>query len=438
MNNPACTSQRALVSNTHPPSPERRQRVPPMALPARRILPHALSIILALVLTVGCHRTKSLEGFHPTNTPSVQTENVPIQPTSTGEQPFAPQVNEGDGMVSLLVINGQTITVDEILDPIRNDLAERAQAMPPERYGAYLVDRLEGQVRVLARDALLHHAAAKGLTDQEQEGLEKFVDQAVRDRINEEFGGRQTRYEDALAQEDRSMEDDREGIRRELLISRWLQQTVVRRVTDPTRDELWNFYEERKESLSAPPRRRMLLVEIPILAELPKEVNAPTQEQLQEARAAARAKAAQARSELLAGAEFAKVAMKYSKGLYAQAGGRWGWVTRDGVRERWAPAVKALFDLPAVDVPSDIVETPESCFIVQAAAIETARRSDFESIQPQLTQQFREAQFRRLVEEEVSELHDNAHIEPRDVGRFLRAVAAAAPQPSGERSGRGP
>ena len=234
------------------------------------------------------------------------------------------------------------------------------------------------------------------------------------------------------------MEDDREGIRRELLISRWLQQTVVRRVTDPTRDELWNFYEERKESLSAPPRRRMLLVEIPILAELPKEVNAPTQEQLQEARAAARAKAAQARSELLAGAEFAKVAMKYSKGLYAQAGGRWGWVTRDGVRERWAPAVKALFDLPAVDVPSEIVETPESCFIVQAAAIETARRSDFESIQPQLTQQFREAQFRRLVEEEVSELHDNAHIEPRDVGRFLRAVAAAAPQPSGERSGRVP
>lgn len=452
MNNPACTSQRALVSNTHPfprlriaphlPSPERQRRVfaPQRTTPLStgRILPHALSIILALVLTVGCHRAKNLEGFHPTNTPSVQTENTPIQSASTGERSSASDVDEDTGMVSLLVINGQTITVDEILDPIRSDLVERAQAMPPERYGAYLVDRLENQVRVLARDALLYEAASKGLTDQEQEGLEKFVDQAVRDRINEKFAGRQTRYERALAQEGRSMEDDRERIRRGLLISRWLQQTVVRRITDPTRDELWKFYEDRKESLSAPPRRRMLLVEIPILAELPKDVNAPTEEQLQEARAAAWAKADQARGELLAGAEFAQVAMKYSKGLYAKAGGRWGWVTRDGVRERWAPAVKALFDLPAVGTPSDIVETPESCFIVQAAEIETARQADFESIQPQLTQQFREAQFRRLIDEEVSELHAKAHIEPRNVGRFLRAVAAAAPQPSGERSGRGP
>jgi hypothetical protein len=380
----------------------------------------------ALVLPAACH---DLGG----NGDGLDRESAAAHETeSWSEAAFIPTDPLADeGPVSTLVINDTTITVDEMLMTIRDDLEAQSEALPPDRYMAYLVRKLQDRVRILARDALLYHEASKDVTEQEEDAIAGFVDQQVRDRINREFGGRQTRYERALADEGRSSDDDRERMRREMLIARWLQQSIVRKISDPTRDELWSFYLIQKDSLAKPPRRDMRLIEISILAELPAGVNTPTPEQLRTARAAAEMKAAEARDLILNGTGFAEVAAEYSKGLYAKSGGEWGWVTRDGVRERWLPAVDALFQLTEAGLPSEVIETQEAFFIVQAAAIDLGSTPEFESVQIELMEQYRDSRFNALVEEEIARLHDQAHIQPPNIGRFLRAVAIAAPQPIG-------
>lgn len=347
--------------------------------------------------------------------------------------PNGVSVDDDDGIepVSVMTINGDSITVEDVLSPIRENLEERARTMPPAQYQTYALQAVEATVRRLARDALLHHEASKGLTEPESEMLDSFVDQRIRDRINADFDGRQTRYQRALTEQGTTVEEERDRVYRQLTVVRWIQLNITERIVDPTRDQLLKVYESRQAALTKAPRREMWLIEVSVLARLPESVSPPSAAQLAGARAEARAKAEEARSELLAGTEFAVVAKRYSDGLHARNGGAWGWVTRGSVREHWEPAVNTLFQLPEPGVPSEIVETREALFIIQAARIDPGEQPDFEAIQPELVRRFREAEFNRQIEETIGLLQSEAHIRPRDMNRFFRAVAMAAPQPAG-------
>ncbi len=332
--------------------------------------------------------------------------------------------------MTTLSINGDVITAEEVLRPLQADLERRAVEMAAAEYERYLTEVVQSRVRAVARDLLLYQEASKNLTEAEREGIGRFADQRIRDRINEEFGGRQTRYERALAEEGLSLEQAREEELRQLIIARWIRMTIAPKVADPTRDQLWNVYESQRDTLVRPPRRKMRLIEISVLAELPPDVEAPTTEQLAQARASAREKAEEARQAILDGADFADVARRYSTGLHARDGGLWGWVTRGSVREKWEPAVEALFRLPETGTPGEIIETPDAFFIVEAVSIDPGSAPDFESIQPKLVESYRNAQFNLLVDEWVMKLQERADIRPRNVNRFLLGVLQAAPQPS--------
>lgn len=340
---------------------------------------------------------------------------------------------ESDEPVSLLTINGESVTVEEVLKPIRDELDQRARTMTPGQYRSYLTEAIQYRVRLMARDRLVYQEAAKNLTDQEEEAVGRFVDQQVRERVNSEFAGRQTRYQKALAGQGLSMDDDRQRIRRELIIARWLRATVSPKIADPTRDELWTIFQNQKASMTKPERRKMQLIEISVLGQLPPDVSAPSAAQLENARTAAGGQAGRVRTEIDNGADFAEVAKQHSTGPQARNGGNWGWVTRGSVRRRWEPAVEALFGLAKCGVSSQVIETPDAFFIVQAASIDPGHEPDFESLQPELVEHFRNAQFNELVNERVERLQAAAHIRPRNISRFLRAVVQAAPQPTPDR-----
>ncbi len=362
------------------------------------------------------------------------------EPSSTtagfiGKEPITPadaalDAPDGDGSpVSVLAINDHRIGVDQVLKPIRDDLAERARRMPPAEYGRYLVNAIQARVRTLARDTLLIQEASKDLTEQEESYIADLVDQQIRKQVNRDFAGRQARFERALAQGGSSLADRRAELRRELVITRWLQLTINRRISDPTRDELWSAYASQKDALTKPPRRDMLIIEIAKESKMPEGVTHPDATTLRKCRESALEDARAARAGITSGGAFADEAAKHSTGWHKKSGGRFGWVTRDGVRQRLAPAVEALFTLPDTSTPSDIIETPDAFFIVQAAAIDAGEQPDFRSLQPRLVEHYRQARFNELVEEFVGKLQDDATIRPLDITRFFRAVALAAPQP---------
>ncbi|MBN1513542.1 MAG: peptidyl-prolyl cis-trans isomerase [Phycisphaerae bacterium] len=377
-------------------------------------------MLLVMLACTGCPNAKKAgepkqKSLHAR--PSDPWKNDPAAVRPTAPDDISP--------VSVMFINGETVTAEEILRPVRKELEERAAVMPLEPYQRYLVDAVGSRIRAEARERLLYQAASKDITEQEWEQFDKFVDTRVRETINEQHQGRQTRYEKSLADKGVSLEQDRQRLRRELVIQRYLYQNVGRRITNPTRRELWQYYQDHLDEMTRPARREMFLIEVPKDAPL-EAVTAANGEKVQ---LDAKTAITMARSELIAGTEFAEVAQKYSAGLHAAEGGPWGMVARDSVRERWQPAVDALFQLESGQV-SDTIETDEAYFIVRCGKIDSGEPPDFETIQPQLVERYREAMFNRLVEELVADLHSRAVIQPANLGRFLRGVVESAPMPS--------
>ncbi len=395
---------------------------------------HVLKIAILLasispsLCSIACRNDKPATGWKGRQDAKRGKSSTPSSRPPTPVLSFIPS-DDSDEPVDVLSINGQSIDVDDVLQPIRPFLQDRAHALPPGEYTALLGDTIRQRVQLLARDALVYNEAQKGFTDENETAIDQFIDQQVRDRINRDFAGRQTRFERALADEGSSLDDERQRLRREIIIAQWLRNTITPKIADPTRDELWSIFESRKDAQSKPERRKLRLIEVSVTAQLPDNVTAPTPDQLSDARSAAWIITQTAREQIRAGADFADVARKYSTGISARNGGEWGWVTRGSVREHLEPAVDALFSLPAAQQPSDVVETPQAFFVVQADEIEVAEDLVFESIQPALIERYREVRFEALVEELIAELQSTARIRPTNINRFLQSVVAAAPKP---------
>lgn len=328
--------------------------------------------------------------------------------------------------VGVLFVNGEALTVEDVLKWIRPDLRELAGKLGPKEYAAKLIERAQAEIRSRAEGMLLQQVAERQLKDQERQRLEQFVDGRIREIVNTEHGGRQTRYEEWLSERGLTPADDRARIRREMLIVAHLQRTIGNKVAEPTRRELEQYYSEYASETAARRQRHMLLIDVPIgdTDATGRSVTAPVPPEF------GRTKAARALARIRAGEPFAAVAREYSEGIQSSSGGDWGWVTRDGVKPRWQPAVDALYRLEEGEV-SDIVESEEACFIVCCADIEDVEVQSFADIQPELVERYKNRQFDALARTLVRELYQNARIRPENPARFLRAVVEAAPQPPG-------
>jgi len=389
----------------------------------------AFALASALLLSAGCSAMR----MNPMFRRAIDAGDTAPETSESEQQGSTAPVPSADdsssGPVDEMSVNGDTITVADILDPIRDDLEQHAKSMPPARYRNYLVEAIQYRVQLLARDRLIYQEASKDLSDAESEGLGKFVEQRIRDQINTEFAGRRIKYEQSLAAHGITPEKNRELVRRELVINRWLQLKIRPKIADPTRVQLWHIYESQRDSLAKPERRKMQLIEISVAAQLPRGQRSPSALQLADAQDKARRIVSEAYDALVAGADFGEVARQYSNGLRAASGGSWGWVTRGSVRERLEPAVEMLYSLESVGSLGDIVETPDAFFIVRVAQIDPGETPDFESMQPRLVEHFRNMQYNKLVEEFITKLRSKSRVRPTDITRFLRSVAAAAPQP---------
>ncbi len=326
--------------------------------------------------------------------------------------PSLPQDQEPQQDTTVLIINEDSLTVEDILAPLRPELLAKAKSMAPARYRDFLLARVQERVRTQARDLLLYQEASRRLGEAQHKQLESFVDQRIRDIVQEEYSGRQVRWELAMAEQGYSIEQARDNVRRELLIIMHLRQTISPLIQEPTRRELMRYYDQRKEELTTPERREMLLIE------LRKEGNQQQARDLAEA----------ALAELNQGADFADTARKHSQGLHAADGGSWGFIEPSSIHGRWAKAAQVLGELPKGGT-SPIIETEHSLFIVRVGDIEPRQEPDFTQMQQGLMKSYRDQQFNILVEETVGRLQDSATIRPKNLNLFLQAVIDASPRP---------
>ncbi|UCF34818.1 MAG: peptidylprolyl isomerase [Phycisphaerales bacterium] len=380
-----------------------------------------LTCTAMLLLLAGCAR--------PVSPYTTQARKVAERRKAQQSAKPDPQVDMPGGAVSEMTINGEVIRAEDILDPIRPDLRKRAEGMPPDAYREHVARQAAVLIMRKITDTLLYQEAEKRMLESERKYLETLVDGEVRKIVTTQFGGSQRRYEKYLEERGQILGDVYEETRRQLTIMRHVELNIKPKVPEPTRGELLSMYETTADEWRRPPRRSMSLIDVRVRDRLPQGLDYPSEEELKTAQAAARRRIEAAESEIRSGKPFSEVAGAYSDGLHAEDGGEWGWVTTEGVREAFAPAVEALQQLEPNQV-SGIIETKDRFFLVKCDEFDPGADPTFEGLQPELKQRYFRTEYARLEGELVKELQEGATITPENLDDFFAAVLATAPPAS--------
>lgn len=339
-------------------------------------------------------------------TSSSETERALRKPV----QPVAVQP-ETDGTIDRIMINGQPITIADVLDPLRDELDKRSKQNSPQVFQKFVVDAVGNTLRDRVTDALLYSEASRRMAKEEREALQGVIDTELRKRITQQFGGIQRNLENKLADQGRTLDDYRKDLEKEIMIYRYLELTLKPKVPQPTRPELKELFDELLSQWNETGRREMSLIDVQVAAQLPRRVRKPTDEQRAAAKAAARRKIEVAASALRAGKSFGEVAKEYSNGVYAAVGGAWGEVMREGLADRYQPVVAELFTMAEGEV-SDIIETGDAFFIVRCDKLVISEKPTFVKMQQRLKDRLFAQRYNNIVNEHIQELRDTARIEP--------------------------
>jgi hypothetical protein len=310
------------------------------------------------------------------------------------------------GVIDRLHINDDVLTVDEILEAMHEGLLQAAR-QGDDAYQAHVVNAAPRTIAARVQDILVYQAASRGMdTAQMNEAVGRAVDQEIRRRVTSDYGGRQSRFEAALRNSGRNLRDVRHDVRRELLVTRYMREAILPKISSPTRQELLSYYQEHIGDFSQPAVRELHLIDIPFDND----------------RDGARQRIDQAQHRVIQGEAFADVARSLSLGIKSSEGGAWGNVTSD-MHGRYAVVSTALAQLESQEL--SVVEGQDAFFIVKAGTVNPAVEQAFIDIQPQLTERYRDAQFEFFRRTMLATLIEEAVIVPSEQ-EFMRAVVQQA------------
>lgn len=352
--------------------------------------------------------------------------------------PIDPVESAGGSVIyaDALIVNDETIRVGDILEPLTPKLEELARELPPESYYLKATQLVRLQIIEAVAQHLIWRRAQRHLTDEIKPQLDKGVDKMEKDRINREFGGRETVYEKYLARHGKTRADVRERLKRSLVIDSYLRDRLLQLIPAPRKADLEHYYNTHVADFSQAERREMFLIDIPVNAFLdPNQQIDPIDDDV--AQDQARVSAEKAAAALKGGEDFQEVARRHSKGLHTDEGGAWGFITAPADRKstplqgRWAAPSKRLFELRPGET-SELIESARSFFIVKCGRVEGGQTLSFQEAQPKIVGEIRQQKFLERRAAFLQEELDRSTIGSLDA--FVSQVLRAAPSPDARQS----
>lgn len=333
-----------------------------------------------------------------------------------------------------LRVNNDIILVHDVLEPIIEDLREKARILSPADYDRHVRTAVRDQIHRQIHHAVVYQEARHAFPSDE---IQKLFEQEAEDMIRHvqmtQYGGLQARYEAHLASLGMTMSDARERARRHAMVLGYLHKRFMPLQREPTRRELERYYRANLARYTTPAKAELFLIEVAIQGENGRRITAATPpEAAEEARRRAFAKMERIREELLSGVDFAEVARTYSDGLRAAGGGAWGEISPGDLTQRWAKPAEVLFTLRENEL-SEVVETPDALFLVKCGAYTPETRLSFEEAQKDIVGRLVDRQFEEWSSTFVSGLVERAAISEQDWIAFAQAVLAACPPPQQRR-----
>jgi parvulin-like peptidyl-prolyl isomerase len=396
-----------------------------------------LSLIALPIIFAGCdpkpegpkhadHAAAHARRYHPDiDQHRIDSPQPEASPSTQPTENFS--FSNGPAGSPVMFVNGEPLTVMEVLEPIIDDLARQSKALTENDYRDSVMRLVRDRMDYLISTLVVYQDAKKTFGGEKiQEAFDKRADELVKDTINSRYGGVYARYEAHLKALEITPAEMKARVKREAMVKEFLRERFKPMLKEPPRRDLLKYYEAHIKEYQSPERAELFLIEIPIEAELDKRPDQATAEDKQAARERAIVKLKRAREEIDSGIDFTTVARAYSKGAMAQQGGAYGEISPGALANRWAKAETVLFTLQANQV-SDIVDTDEALFIVKCGSKTPSQQLSFEEAQRKIMDEVVEEQFAKLRNNYIRELMSKATVRQR--AEFLQAVLAAVPRP---------
>ncbi|MBN2562457.1 MAG: peptidyl-prolyl cis-trans isomerase [Phycisphaerae bacterium] len=325
-----------------------------------------------------------------------------------------------------LIVNDESISVSDVLEPILPTVERLSRELPPRTYYDRVGQLVRRQIIEAVAQHLIWRRAQASLDSKIEPQIDKAVDKMEKDRINREFGGSETKYGKYLAQRGKTRTEVRQRLRRSVIIDGYLREHLLPLVPPPRKQELLRYYREHGDEFCRPAQREMLLIDVPIAAFLDRR-RPMTDTELESATAQARKTIQQAAEALKAGQPFEEVVVKYSRGVNKEKGGSWGLIGGP-LRGRWAEPSKKLFEMTPGEI-SETIEAADSFFIVKVGRIEGGEVVSFSEAQPRISDTLRQERFADLRAEFLQEELEKSTIGSLDA--FVTEILKSVPPPKG-------
>ncbi len=315
----------------------------------------------------------------------------------------------------ILIVNDMTLTVDEILFALRDELPAGGDARSRDSANA-LAERIAARVQFEVGSLLLYQEASGGLSSQQMTVLEQTAKRAFDDEVNRSYGGSVARCEEDLHEHGLTLADYRARLARQMLVRSYTREKIRPQVS-LRRSELLAYYEANRDTFSDPETRELLMIEAPYAAFLPDGVRWETAGSTRQAKAklAARRHIRKAR-EALHGRDFRSVAAEYSKAPQASEGGSWGMLGKP-LRAPFAEISAWAFSHGS-NQPSDPIEIDRGWYIACCGRINPRRDYSFSQAQEKIREAIVNERADLLAGEYVRKLAAKATIS--DLGSFMR------------------
>jgi len=331
-------------------------------------------------------RTAAYEARLEEVSPPVAADRPPV--------PAGPAVESGGAHLVdaiLAEVNGEVITREDILGPLRPQIKKWREELSPEEFKArcrYVVDL---KLRRAISERLVVQEAKRLLSEQQKEQVEATLGQILKDLAAE--AGSMLLLEERLKLKGTTVEEGMAKERERLLVQRFLREHVAPTI-HITHSELLDYYNEvRDQHYVKPTRVRMRLIAIH-KAEFPDA-------------AQARALAGAVCQRAAAGEDFAKLAERYSHGIMAKKGGDWDYLTEGSFRVKAVD--DALFALERGRV-GPLVETDDAFYIVKAEDRQEGRTAPFTEVQDELKDELRDRRYNEAISRYIQKLYDRAYV----------------------------
>ena len=286
------------------------------------------------------------------------------------------------------IVNNTVITyeqVEEFTAPAVEALRRQYTAQP-EVFQQKLGEALDNSLEILVeRQLILHEFEAKynKLPD-------SMVDELVQDQIREQFGDRVTAMKSLQAQ-GMTYEQFREDIRDRYIESALRNQNVSREIViSPYKVETYYLAHQDDFKIEDEIKLRMIVLN----KTAGDDTNTP-------------ALAREILSQIKEGASFQEMASVYSQGSQQKQGGDWGWVERSVLRPELAAVAFALKPGQA----SDVIETPEACYLMLVEQTRPAHVRPLNEIRDDIEKNLRTQEQARIQKQWIDSLKKKTFIQ---------------------------